>query len=891
MNFITFPVSGTNIFPIANSTNGGQLVTEYNLRSRESVSTPPEVKYMIGPSFTHSSSDFILSKYTDDGNNLINSHSVKISEGRAVINGHFVETYVPMVIDLQEANALAVSENLTPITGKLYVGLKAMYSNTNTLAGSILVENTDNMYEGIQTVILPESQFILPEDSPDDESKVTAHLLLGIISYSNSVVTILEDGSNLVTKYQHIPASRISDVDTILDQSYITKTGLDPNKLYVFAGKSGDGTTTNNNSWCDARDSLMVWDDNVEATYEEPEYSEARFVALQNHVFLVVPHKQVDGMVDQSGTPMYYADKQYLLPEASYESGTCGIVTPQYTSRIKEVEKKYYTLFTMPGGKQRAAIDTLKSEDELPSLASNPTWNIGDYVLVQNDETISGDTTMTTMWVITAGKVTSVADVLTTGGTPQQFLSPEDAQRQYFYIIGQPAGGVSCLDIIEGSTSDFIEMWQEVADAVREGTYYGRSQNDYFLYKFTSYGTSSYYLFPVAGVEEPKKYKQFLITGKTPIAGLDTVGGFFNVDNADPKAQDGGYVYLDDGGHLRLLDYALLRSGTLAYQLGDDYSISGTLDAEAQQAEITEYINYRVAFKDTNSEFDVIHITLNVPEHDMGMVRYNFAGIDSRFGTCVYLHLRGNVTYETEINISNCQKLRIDSVVDAEGTTLDECGVFINITDSELYYDREVINAINSANNMKIWYRRFSDTDPLLVVDGMTIRALDSTLEVDSVDYWSESVDGDNHLKVALASLTLDSELHVNGCEVLVKNDSTANTDTTSYIVTAEYTLPQSDNLPYPEKKMDRMHVDGYFITGTPAVLPATPYYTLMKTHFTLVTNTWDAATASMRPGTLAYYTEVNQIINFTGAVDITSNIDGWMCTTYHTFHGDKFIG
>ena len=44
MNFKRFSVGTTNIFPIANSTAGGQLLTEYNLRSRESVNTNQSVK-------------------------------------------------------------------------------------------------------------------------------------------------------------------------------------------------------------------------------------------------------------------------------------------------------------------------------------------------------------------------------------------------------------------------------------------------------------------------------------------------------------------------------------------------------------------------------------------------------------------------------------------------------------------------------------------------------------------------------------------------------------------------------------------------------------------------------------------------------------------------------
>lgn len=54
MNFITFPVGSTNIFPQVNSKTGGQLLTEFNLIAREGVATSSQVLYHIGPSYVHS---------------------------------------------------------------------------------------------------------------------------------------------------------------------------------------------------------------------------------------------------------------------------------------------------------------------------------------------------------------------------------------------------------------------------------------------------------------------------------------------------------------------------------------------------------------------------------------------------------------------------------------------------------------------------------------------------------------------------------------------------------------------------------------------------------------------------------------------------------------------
>ena len=100
MNFVLFPVGSTNIFPIVNSHAGGQYATEWNLRSRESVGTDPSVRYHIGPSYAHSAEDFAISQQLDGTGVPISSTSLQISEGRALVNGHFVESLAPIVIDI-----------------------------------------------------------------------------------------------------------------------------------------------------------------------------------------------------------------------------------------------------------------------------------------------------------------------------------------------------------------------------------------------------------------------------------------------------------------------------------------------------------------------------------------------------------------------------------------------------------------------------------------------------------------------------------------------------------------------------------------------------------------------------------------------------------------------
>ena len=65
-----------------------------------------------------------------------------ISEGRAIINGHFIESLAPITIDLLEANAQLQLNDRAPLKGQLAVGLRAMYSTYQTMAGSMISNST-----------------------------------------------------------------------------------------------------------------------------------------------------------------------------------------------------------------------------------------------------------------------------------------------------------------------------------------------------------------------------------------------------------------------------------------------------------------------------------------------------------------------------------------------------------------------------------------------------------------------------------------------------------------------------------------------------------------------------------------------------------------------------
>lgn len=373
MNFIAFPVGTTNIFPIANSSAGGQLLTEFNMRSRESIATNSKVKYFIGPSFTHSQDDFKVSTQRDNsgGDITISNTTIQIAPGRALVNGHYVESLAPINIDIDEANFLAAKENLAPLKGELAVGLRIAYSTYQTLAGSMEVEDANGeYYEGVQVVIVPASAVKLPEDVPGETqfNQVNMHLLLAKFTYRNgAIVGTVEQNED---KVKNVDAERISNINDLLDGTYLSKRNLDPNKLYTFAGKSDNGQDIDGrDTWCDSTDSLMVWDKSPRISTQRPS-TEAKFIYddEEQTVVLVLPHKQVDGMVNTGGTPTYYQDKKLSLPVANFEENTGGVITAKYTKRIKDIQQKLDTFYRLPNGRMRQYIPVLTDREDLPKI-------------------------------------------------------------------------------------------------------------------------------------------------------------------------------------------------------------------------------------------------------------------------------------------------------------------------------------------------------------------------------------------------------------------------------------------------------------------------------------------------------------------------------------------
>ena len=366
MNFIKFDTSYTTAFPVANSTSGGQLLTETNQLSRETVANHSIIEYPCGPSYTHSLRDFEISGYIAPPQS---QSSLYITGGSAIVHGHYFHYSENAVVTVDLAG--------TDLSGDLCVGLRAMYNNENTLASAIKADN-QGFFEGIQIVVLPKEEFLLPEDVPSSPESVTAHLKLGEFTFSNNIV------SNVTPNIQRstvLDGERISNIDELISTTYAKKTGLDPKKLYVLPGRQTNDSET---SWTDATGSLLVWDSNPQLLkFTEPvnpiwlkdanisgsdivDEAVARYDSLDDKTKLILPHKQIAGMTDGDNASAYYQPVEIPFPIANRATRSGGVLDSHWVNFINGLDNKISTMYRMPGGKMRAFIEVLTSKDQLP---------------------------------------------------------------------------------------------------------------------------------------------------------------------------------------------------------------------------------------------------------------------------------------------------------------------------------------------------------------------------------------------------------------------------------------------------------------------------------------------------------------------------------------------
>lgn len=879
MNFVVFSAGNINVFPCANTHNGGQLMTEYNLRSRESVDTPEAIQYMSGKSYVHSKDDFAVSMQMNDSGTVISSTTLEIAPGRGVINGHFIESLTPILVDIADGNARAKANGDTVLKGNLSIGLKVMYSTEQTMAGAMLPENTDYLFEGVQVVVLPREEFKLPIDSPDDEAGVTAHIKLADFIYLNGAINQASIVNNYPNKCLSIDANRIGNFDNLLSGEYIKKTGLNRKYLYTFAGKgtNADGT----DAWHNSTPSLMIWDKNLVETSTPPQYDSATFIKSKDDnnsdcIALYAPHDNFDGLEDNEGNRRYYKSVELKIPVADFANNTPGTVDSNYTRNIKAIRDRINTLYNLPAGRQIGYIDSLTDLNQLPPL--NQNWNVGDYILVGQDQVAGAQFTdgsaryPCTIYVVLPGLVTSV--VYNSGG-----LSG---------LSGMQIDSRSVSEAPNTTEKDVYNVDWGIKDDegnVVNTTLRGIPNQDYMVATLTTEDSTTLYYYKVESSGEKVYSSAIMITGSIPLATEEAIGGFYNVDSS---YLGNGYVGLDDSGHLRVLDYSLLASGVLAYQLGEDQIIGSGMTVDAIQEQLDELVNERVAFPNANHLQNgdnpyVINITLELSEEGEE-VNINIGDIDSRFNTSIMLNILGTATSNTTINITNCQKLRIANNIGGNPK--------INLTNCCLYYDANIIDRLNSIENMTLWYERFEDTDPNLVIDHMKVISTDEPIVTEEIDYWSTEVPNDNHYLYALRSITFAGDGTIIGAEMYIKNRTTANVSLGTSIYSSQFRLPQGSGLSYPIRSLSRpVKIDGNFITAysssditLPGYNPAG--YTVIQTNFTAVSQVYDASQDdNMTYGTIALLATAS-FVDRTYGLKLGDTIEGWDSNSFHIFEG-----
>lgn len=890
MNFITFPVAATNVFPAANSTSGSQLVTEYNLKSRESVATDSAVIYPIGPSYIHGANDFEVSILSDAGGAIMNSYTLAVAPGRGVINGHYVETLVPMTVDLVEANALLAAQSRNILKGDLSIGIRTFFATEQTIAGSLLVENDDDMFLGVQLVVLPTNEMITPSDSPLDQSKVTADIVLASFTFLNNTITNLV---NSKTKTKWLKSDRV-DIEDAVSNKYVTKVGLNSKKLYAFAGK-GVNPETGYDTWEDVTDSMIVWDNDPQRTSVKPVYKEAQFVIDDNNeaAYVVLPHKQVTGMTDDDGNYQYYQPKILNLPIADYSSNTTGLVSKSYTNQIKSIATQVRQFKTFVQGKQIYFIDERSTTDELPAI--NPAWEVGDYILVRSDLHYTGETSDTssapsTMYVILPGVVTAIKFITQVNGDathehpiPTNITGVELSHQDWYESSGKQRP--------ETQIPEYYPEFYAEGDDIRgvPGNESADVWVDYFRLRYYEADSETYaytdYYYGILSTGPREWSDAVLVTGSVDLATEDNIGGFLNVSE---DAVDYGYVILDDTGHLRLMDYALLRSGTLAYQIGSDITVPASDSYAEIQAYLTEYVNDRVAFPSTpvhSTYCPIIHIYLNLSATDTAQT-LEIGGIDSRFNTAVCLHILGDAGSNVTINISDCEKFMIDPTIG--GTPV------INIFRTCLFYDTLTFNYIKTCTrdtsiygtytgfrDLSLWYEQLTSENLPLVVSGMTVSELDSPIISSDIDYWKAegTAANDNNYLVALKSITFSGEGDIVGCEVLAANNSTDNVIPGDKIIVGDFILPQGENLIYPTACLTRvLKVTGQF---TSAYYSDGSWY-VTDNSFTLATGTYNALSEAEMTGTVAFHS----VTTLVPSTISQTSIDVWEPDAYNVFRG-----
>lgn len=365
MNFKKFLTSQSFIFPVANSTSGGQLLTEYNQLSKDTVATSSNIKFRSGPSYTHSKSDFLV--------DLDSSGDILVHKGTAVVDGHYLDftdtdPSVDVTFSVTKAELVAAG-----LSGELSLGLLAVYDNDNTLAATLKPESS-SLQEGIQVVVCSASDFKTPSDV-DSRNEVTAHLKLCDFTFENGAISNIVLNDEKITV---IDAERISNMDQLLESKYVSVDGLNSKKLYSMTTNVDPSTGDVTPSWKDSTGSLISWDaspqlrpgdgsdteliwlkDSALSSSEIVDEAVIRYDRSDDKVKMVLPHQAKSG-------DFAYKPKELSIPTANRATGSGGVLDSHWVNFLNGIDNKISTIYRMPGGKMRKFIDVLSDRSQLP---------------------------------------------------------------------------------------------------------------------------------------------------------------------------------------------------------------------------------------------------------------------------------------------------------------------------------------------------------------------------------------------------------------------------------------------------------------------------------------------------------------------------------------------
>ena len=366
--------------------------------------------------------------------------------------------------------------------------------------------------------------------------------------------------------------------------------------------------------------------------------------------------------------------------------------------------------------------------------------------------------------------------------------------------------------------------------------------------------------------------------------------------SVDPSAVGNGYVRIDENGNLVLVDYSLLVSGVLAYQLGEDFDCPAGFSYEEIQTWLDEYINERVAFPNANHIMksklpNVIFINLTLSKSD-SPVTLNIGDIDSRFGTSICLNIYGTADSNTTINITNCEKIRIGTVDISETGDMPK----INLNRCNLYYDADIISIAESIENLRLWYEKYPLNDsqmleslPDLYVNELTVSEVGIPQNWHSMGVQTEDAANDNHFKYTLKSVTLDSNGQLAECAIMIKSCVTSNVELGKTLISRKCELPAGNCLQIPITKAIRpVKISGEFIASYSTTEGSTLNKVLlvMDNKFSMTLPYYNVSTGNIVQGKFHCLYDAYYVKSTDGFMPESDTLDGWQSGACHTFLG-----